>query len=474
MLSSGGRRVFAYLLFQVWEACVFVFAFLTGLFALENAGILKGDYFANPDYMFALLLLLLLWVGLLHAFGLYDSRRFVKRSNEVVTVIAFVTGVTAGFAMLGAFLGLPFNEPEFLGWFMAVSLVMLVSGRMVIRLALRAARLTGRDLRRIAIVGADARAQDLVRTTLMHPGAGGAVIGFFDDAQTLRQLPSDLPSGGTIADLKVHLMRDPVDEVLIALPLAERFEDALDMLTYCRRVGVAARVTADALRPGTAAMAVEYVGDHPTIFYANNVRWGWQGRAKHAIDFVASLLGLIALSPLFAAVAVLIKLDSPGPVFFRQARVGKDRRAFRLYKFRTMAADAEARQGELEARNEAAGPVFKMRNDPRVTNIGAVLRRFSIDELPQLINVLKGEMSLVGPRPLPLRDVARFDTDWHARRFSVRPGLTCSWVLAGRSELSFDTWVQMDLDYIDDWSLLKDFRICLGTIPLVLRGSGAY
>jgi lipopolysaccharide/colanic/teichoic acid biosynthesis glycosyltransferase len=177
---------------------------------------------------------------------------------------------------------------------------------------------------------------------------------------------------------------------------------------------------------------------------------------------------------LFAAVAVLIKLDSAGPVFFTQERIGLHKRRFRMIKFRTMQDGAETQQQVLEHLNEAEGPVFKIKADPRVTRLGRLLRRFSIDELPQLFNVLKGDMSLVGPRPLPVRDVERIDARSHRRRFSVRPGVTCLWQVNGRSNVGFNNWVRMDLEYIDQWSLGLDLKILLKTIPAVLKGSGAY
>ncbi len=197
-------------------------------------------------------------------------------------------------------------------------------------------------------------------------------------------------------------------------------------------------------------------------------------RVKRILDVIVSAGMLALLSPLLLLLAALIKLDSPGPVLFRQVRVGLNRRRFKVLKFRTMVTEADERQSTLEAMNEADGPVFKIKNDPRVTRFGAFLRQFSIDEFPQLINVLKGEMSLVGPRPLPLRDVELIDTQWHKRRFSVKPGLTCLWQVNGRSDVNFEKWVRMDLEYIDTWSLGLDLKILLKTIPAVLRGSGAY
>ena len=194
---------------------------------------------------------------------------------------------------------------------------------------------------------------------------------------------------------------------------------------------------------------------------------------KRWLDIAGSLGGLIALSPLLIGVAVLIKLTSPGPVFFRQKRIGADEKVFVCYKFRSMYMDAERRQAELEAQNEADGAIFKIKNDPRVTSVGHLIRRCSIDELPQLINVLKGEMSLVGPRPLPLRDFGRMG-ELHKKRLATIPGVTGHWQISGRSELSFEDMVQLDLYYIENWSLSLDVKIIFKTIGAVCQGRGAY
>src|SRR3990170_8801609 len=191
------------------------------------------------------------------------------------------------------------------------------------------------------------------------------------------------------------------------------------------------------------------------------------------MDIVLSLGLIIALTPVFLIVALLIKLTSPGTVFFVQKRLGLNKRMFDMYKFRTMAPDAEKKQAELEQLNEVKGAAFKIKNDPRITPMGKFLRKTSIDELPQLFNVLKGYMSLVGPRPLPVRDYEGFDQDWHRRRFSVRPGITCLWQVNGRSDISFDKWMELDMEYIDGWSLGLDLKILLKTIPAVFSRSGA-
>jgi exopolysaccharide biosynthesis polyprenyl glycosylphosphotransferase len=194
--------------------------------------------------------------------------------------------------------------------------------------------------------------------------------------------------------------------------------------------------------------------------------------AKRAFDLVASAAALVLLAPVLLAIAAAVKLDSPGPVLFRQRRVGLAGRTFTLYKFRSMRQDAEAQRRALEARNEMDGPVFKIRDDPRVTRVGRFLRRTSLDELPQFWNVLRGEMSVVGPRPPIPAEVRRY-ARWQRRRLSVKPGLTCTWQVSGRNEVDFDRWMALDLDYIDTWSLWGDVRIVLKTIPAVLLGRGA-
>jgi exopolysaccharide biosynthesis polyprenyl glycosylphosphotransferase len=224
----------------------------------------------------------------------------------------------------------------------------------------------------------------------------------------------------------------------------------------------------------TSRAQVETHSQEPKHFAVlSTVRPDPKQHIKRVIDFVLATLLIVLFSPILIAAALAVRFTSPGPVFFVQQRYGRNRKRFPMFKFRSMVVDAEARQAALETKNEAQGPVFKLKSDPRVTPVGAFLRKTSIDELPQLFNVLRGEMSLVGPRPLPLRDVSRFEEPWLLRRFSVRPGLTCLWQVTGRSNTSFDYWISQDLAYIDTWSLGLDFKILLMTVPAVLKGSGA-
>jgi exopolysaccharide biosynthesis polyprenyl glycosylphosphotransferase len=213
---------------------------------------------------------------------------------------------------------------------------------------------------------------------------------------------------------------------------------------------------------------------HPLLIFRTAPEHSWQSLAKHMMDFAGAAVLLVLTSWIFALVAIAIKLTSPGPVFFRQQRSGRNGAPFKLYKFRTMVSNAEQFKHELEAMNEMRGPVFKVTNDPRVTRLGKFLRKYSLDELPQLFNVLRGEMSLVGPRPLPVDEVKRFNDLAHRRRLSVKPGLTCLWHVKGRNQITdFKDWVRLDLEYIDNWSFWLDVKILLLTLPAVLRGTGA-
>jgi exopolysaccharide biosynthesis polyprenyl glycosylphosphotransferase len=277
-----------------------------------------------------------------------------------------------------------------------------------------------------------------------------------------------------ISQLETVIAHEPVDEVFIALSMEKYSHLVKPIVQLCEEQGIIVRLQSELFKLRVARWQLDELNGLPIFTIRSGPPEGWQLMAKRLIDVWGSIALLLLLTPLLFVVALLIKLDSPGPVLFKQERVGLNKRRFRLIKFRTMADGAEKGQATLETLNEADGPVFKIKKDPRVTNIGRFLRRYSLDELPQLFNVLKGEMSLVGPRPLPVRDIERIDLQWHKRRLSMKPGLTCFWQVSGRSDISFDHWVRMDLQYIDNWSLALDLKILLKTIPAVLRGSGAY
>jgi len=274
-------------------------------------------------------------------------------------------------------------------------------------------------------------------------------------------------------DFSNYLKDHVVDEVAICLPMKSFYRQSAKIIAICEEHGVIVRLPAQLFDLKLAKSRMENLESDPVVTIYTGTMEGLPTLMKRAIDFCVSLILLTVLSPVFLAIAILMKITSEGPVFFAQDRIGLSKRRFKLYKFRTMVRDAETRMAELEHLNEVDGPAFKIKNDPRITPIGRFLRKASIDELPQLFNVLKGDMSLVGPRPLPIRDYEGFDEDWHRRRFSVRPGITCLWQCSGRSNVSFDQWMALDMQYIDTWSLGLDMKILIQTIPAVLKGSGA-
>jgi exopolysaccharide biosynthesis polyprenyl glycosylphosphotransferase len=276
---------------------------------------------------------------------------------------------------------------------------------------------------------------------------------------------------GQLDQLGTILERNVVDLVVFAVS-RDRLEVVEEALRTCEEQGVAAKICLDLFPRRVARIAVEDVAGLPLLSFSSTPSDAIALVAKRAFDLVASAAALVLLAPVLLAIAAAVKLDSPGPVLFRQRRVGLAGRTFTLYKFRSMRQDAEAQRRALEARNEMDGPVFKIRDDPRVTRVGRFLRRTSLDELPQFWNVLRGEMSVVGPRPPIPAEVRRY-ARWQRRRLSVKPGLTCTWQVSGRNEVDFDRWMALDLDYIDTWSLWGDVRIVLKTIPAVLLGRGA-
>lgn len=242
----------------------------------------------------------------------------------------------------------------------------------------------------------------------------------------------------------------------------------------CELEGVEAWLVADFFKTQISQTSLDEFYGRPVLVFHSNRETPWRRLIKQTLDLFGATILMLFFSPVLIGAAIAIKLTSPGPIFFRQERSGVNGKPFTMYKFRSMVSDAEQRKQELAALNEMSGPVFKVSNDPRVTKIGQWLRKFSIDEFPQLLNVLRGEMSLVGPRPLPVDEVARFDDLAHRRRLSVKPGLTCLWQVRGRSNLcDFREWVRLDLEYIDNWSLWLDFKILCMTVPVVMLGRGA-
>ncbi len=325
--------------------------------------------------------------------------------------------------------------------------------------------------RQVVLVGSGPLAARLYGQLLSDPFQSITVVGFVDSVPQAALAGAGAVHLGELQDLEHVLMHRVVDNVFIGLPVKSRYDEIRQSLAACARVGVPASYSADLFEGGSAHPSS--AGHVAPVLSLSEMASPELLAVKRAIDVLGALVLLVILAPVMLGVAIAIKLTSQGPALFAQDRYGYMKRLFRMYKFRTMVAGAEGIQDELEDRNEASGPVFKIHHDPRITPIGRFLRHSSLDELPQIWHVLRGEMSLVGPRPLPVRDVSRFAESWLMRRFSMRPGLTCLWQINGRSDLDFEQWITLDLEYIDRWSLWLDFDILLRTVPAVLRGRGA-
>jgi exopolysaccharide biosynthesis polyprenyl glycosylphosphotransferase len=329
------------------------------------------------------------------------------------------------------------------------------------------------ELEQIIIVGSGRRAAKAWRELRLHYHHRKQLLGFVDDQDPTEMSP-DIAGRFLcrIDQLPDFLLRNVVDEMVVAIPMRSCYDVAQRAVYMAESAGVRVMSSADiySLQHSTVLRArapqfIELVPKDEKHLAAETM--------KRLFDFCIAGAGLVLLSPLLIAIALAIVSTSPGPVFFIQERCGYRRRRFPMWKFRSMVVNAAALLESLENRNEANGPIFKIKDDPRITPIGRVLRRTSLDELPQLWNVLLGDMSLVGPRPMSVRDVSLFSEAQLMRRFSVRPGITGSWQVAGRSSLSFDQWVTLDSTYIDQWSLSLDFKILAKTVPAVLKRSGA-
>jgi exopolysaccharide biosynthesis polyprenyl glycosylphosphotransferase len=408
-------------------------------------------------------------VTIFWAAGLYDATRVRRRSSEIARVV-FATTAAAAVAPLFLTDTQAASMDGAAGVEFWLAGVALVVGARTVRA--RVARSSAR-CRRALIVGSGPHAVRVCRDLSGDPATSYRVLGFVDtvsDNSIPRSRFVARRTVGSLDELESILVREHIDEVHVGLPIRSHYPQIQETIRVCERVGVKLMYRADVFDTVLARPQMDSSARRVAL---RVVTEGFPVVIKRAIDLIGATAVLIAVSPLLLATAVAIKLTSDGPIVFGQERYGLNRRRFRMLKFRTMVQDAERLQAALESQNEAKGPVFKIARDPRITPIGRILRRTSIDELPQLFNVLRGDMSLIGPRPLPLRDVAKFTRTSDMRRFSVRPGLTGLWQVSGRSTLDFDKWIRFDLHYIDNWSLRLDAIILARTIPAVIRGTGA-
>jgi exopolysaccharide biosynthesis polyprenyl glycosylphosphotransferase len=462
--------VFAYF---ASELVVVALAFFAAYELRRRTGIgLKLDPIGT--YLWLLPTSLGIWAAFLWIPNTYEG--FRSRSIAMHAAASAATsamGVLALYALVTIFKQYHVHR-SLIGVFGITAFAALLGTRLMARSFLSHYTQKGYDRHYVVIGGTHPEAIALAEHLEGAPGAVFQVRGFVTDqpGQSSRAIGS-WNVLGTYADLPSLAASMPVDEVYL-LPSTGSMESHLDLVRRCESMGIVVHLRLSAFEKTLSRHELVEAAGGEYLRFTMAPRRGAALLAKHAVDVLTALVLLAALSPFLLLVALLIRLGSRGPAIFRQDRAGMNGRVFTLYKFRTMREDADRERAGLESRNEMNGPVFKMKDDPRVTGLGRVLRKMSVDELPQLWNVVKGDMSLVGPRPLPVYEVEKFEP-WQRRRLTMRPGITGLWQVQGRNRVtSFADWMQMDLEYVDRWSLGLDLKILLRTIPAVLAGRGAY
>jgi exopolysaccharide biosynthesis polyprenyl glycosylphosphotransferase len=425
------------------------------------------------DYIpFAVLLSILLPITF-KLDGVYDGRRGQSWFDQIYAIVnATAKGTIVLLALIFIFRPLAYSRLLFLE---AAVLIVLLTGLSRWAKGFIEARLRRRGIGvdRVLIVGAGEVGRTVIRTIVARPELGYQIIGLVDDNPDKGHTDIGRVKGlGGLEMLAEIVDNEAVDQVFVTLPWMYH-RKIMGIVQECQRKHVQAHIVPDLFQMSLSQVDVDDLGGIPLIGVREVTIGRWQQALKRGMDVVIAAVGGLLMSPLVGLISLAIKIDSPGPVLFRQLRVGKTGRQFWCYKFRSMRQGAEREQEQLQAYNEAAGPLFKIRNDPRRTWVGRWLRRTSLDELPQLYNVLRGEMSLVGPRPHLPSEVAKFET-WQMRRLEVAPGITGLQQVSGRSQLTFDEQCLLDIYYIENWSPILDIRILLRTVPKVFLGDGAY
>ncbi len=480
-----GAELFLKQLVFLMDATALVMAYIVTYFFRQQLGTDIPFYPGTPpvvfeqlksfdSYAWLLFIIIPLWTAMLHILGAYRELR-VKSYLEIMWVLMKTCSLSLLFFGSVVFLlKIDYVSRSFMVFFFATSFCFLSLERafMIYCWHLMSPRSYFR--RSLLIVGTGPRARaftKIIKTRINDWGL--RIVGLVDqDPAMVGREVDDLKIIGTLDELPKILRKRVVDEVLFVVPRGWMTKIEKSIL-YCESVGVRATVIADLFNIHFAKAHLSELGGLPAITFDPTPADQWQMGIKRFLDTITAFLAILILSPLFLTVALAIKKTSKGPVFFKQKRCGLNGRRFTLYKFRSMVADAAQRRAELQYLNEMTGPVFKAANDPRLTPIGRFIRKTSIDELPQLFNVLLGHMSVVGPRPPIPSEVAKYEP-WQRRRLSMRPGITGNWQVSGRNKITdFNVWTELDLEYIDRWSLLFDCKILLKTIPVVLFGIGA-
>lgn len=362
------------------------------------------------------------------------------------------------------------NSIKYIILFGVINLVALILFKVAFYYTMRYLRTKGHNTRNIIII-TDSHSIPFVDAFINAKDWGYRIMDILSPDSSLEKHHHNIRIITSKEYLKNFITRNPIDDIFYCMPLDDKSYDLEALIKESEEIGTTLHIMQQDYLENMNANANKQDFDGSFVTYSITPRNYIGFKIKDTIDIVLSILILIIISPFMAVIALLIKLEDNGPIFFKQERIGLNGRRFYCFKFRSMVTNAEAMKAELAEMNESDGPTFKIENDPRITKIGRILRKTSLDELPQFYNVIKGEMSVVGPRPPLLVEVQQYER-LQLRRLSMKPGITCKWQVWGRNEVSFNEWMQMDLDYIDNWSLLLDFKIIFSTIGVVLKANG--
>lgn len=468
----------------LFDVAVVAFSFICAYFLTKNLhrfysfdifpgkNLVAAPHGSVNDHLVVLVMGVVVWCAALYVNGMYRSMR-LRSLPEILWIIiksAVVSTVALG-ALIFLFKYKFVSRFVFFSFFV-IGACLLAFERSLIYLLVHYVRRHGMNYRRLLVVGTGKRAAAFIDMARAHPEWGLQVMGIIDDEGGRGNDVAGASVIGGLEEISSIAKKLRIDEVYFVVPRS-RLHHIESAIYDCETLGVKTAVALDLFDLQIAQARHTDIDGWPFITFDTTPTKEWALLVKAVLDVLASGIGIVLLSPVFLAVALLIKATSPGPVFYVSKRIGLNGRRFVMYKFRTMKVGAHRMQKEYEKMNEMGGPVFKIKNDPRVTPVGRFLRKTSLDELPQLFNVFLGDMSIVGPRPPVQKEVLKYES-WQRRRLSMKPGITCLWQVRGRNTITdFNEWMNLDLEYIDDWSLGLDFRLFLETIPVVLFRKGA-
>lgn len=470
---------------MLFDGIIITIAFLFAYFLRQNSNILarwnfftsrdisKTTYVPLADYLFIFICVVLLWCLMLYMNGMYTSFR-TRKYYEILWILlktSFIVGLT--FGSLVFLLKLTIVSRMFFFIFFTVGFLFILTEKTFLYFISHSVRRRGLNFRSLLIIGTGPRAVNFIKKVKSHPEWGFNILGAVDDEPGRGvQKVGSADVIGSLDDIPDILRDYSVDEVIIMVPRS-RLNYMQGAIYACETLGISATLAVDLFDLNIARAYVSEIDGIPLVRFRTIVAGEWSLFIKTIFDIVLSGLILIPMLPILCLAALSIKLTSKGPIFFKQERLGLNGRKFILYKFRTMFQGANLELNDCEDVEAMNGIEFKSKKQQWITPVGKLLRKLSIDEFPQLINVFLGQMSLIGPRPTVFSEVTQY-SDWQMRRFSMKPGLTCLWQIQGRNKLSHEEWMKLDLEYLDTWSLWLDFKISIKTIRVVLLGTGAY